>query len=78
MTIIRQAAIILIGVALATTAVAKTPKDTLVIAREISGIAHWDPAVSQILEVNEFNTDIYNRLFDYNPLKPGELEPSLA
>ena len=31
-------------------ALAATPRDTLVIAREISSISDWDPAVSQILD----------------------------
>lgn len=78
MNVIRWAAAGLVSAALSTTALAETPANTLVIAREISGIAHWDPAVSQIVEVNEFNSDLYNRLFDYDPRDPGELKPSLA
>ena len=37
---------------------AATPADTLVIVREISSISDWDPAVSQILDVQEINQDI--------------------
>jgi peptide/nickel transport system substrate-binding protein len=57
---------------------AATPRNTLVIAREISGIGDWDPAVSQIVEVGEINTDIYDRLLGYDPRDPKELAPQLA
>lgn len=58
---------------------AATPADTLVIAREISSIAEWDPAVSQILDTQEINSDIYDRLVGYDPRKPGgELGSALA
>lgn len=50
---------------------AATPRDTLVIAREISSIAEWDPAVSQILDTQEVNSDIYERLVGYDPRKAG-------
>ena len=50
---------------------AATPADTLVIAREISSIAEWDPAVSQILDTQEINSDMYDRLVGYDPRKPG-------
>ncbi len=59
-------------------ALAATPRNTLVIAREISGIGDWDPAVSQIVEVGEINTDIYDRLLGYDPRDPKELGPQLA
>jgi len=58
---------------------AATPADTLVIAREISSIAEWDPAVSQILDTQEINGDMYDRLIGFDPRKPGgELGPMLA
>lgn len=57
---------------------AKTPDDTLVIAREISSIADWDPAVSQILDVNEINNDIYDRLVGFDRRNPTELVGTLA
>lgn len=61
------------------TALAATPADTLVIAREISSIADWDPAVSQILDTQEINGDQYDRLIGFDPRKPGgELGPMLA
>ena len=50
---------------------AATPRDTLVIAREISAIADWDPAVSQILDTQEINSDMYERLVGYDPRKAG-------
>ncbi len=50
---------------------AATPRDTLVIAREISSIAEWDPAVSQILDTQEINSDMYDRLVGFDPRKPG-------
>jgi len=60
-------------------AAAATPADTLVIVREISSIAEWDPAVSQILDTQEINSDIYDRLVGYDPRKAsGELGPALA
>lgn len=60
-------------------AAAATPADTLVIVREISSIAEWDPAVSQILDTQEINSDIYDRLVGYDPRKAGgELGPTLA
>jgi peptide/nickel transport system substrate-binding protein len=58
---------------------AATPSDALVIAREISSIAEWDPAVSQILDTQEINGDIYDRLVGFDPRKPGgELGPMIA
>lgn len=57
---------------------AATPRDALVIVREISSIADWDPAVSQILDTNEINGDIYDRLVGYDPRDPRELGPMLA
>ncbi len=52
-------------------ALAATPRDTLVIAREISSISDWDPAVSQILDTQEINSDMYERLVGFDPRKPG-------
>ncbi|PZO79461.1 MAG: ABC transporter substrate-binding protein, partial [Mesorhizobium amorphae] len=57
---------------------AETPPDMLVIAREISSIADWDPAVSQILDVNEINNDIYDRLVGFDPRDPKDLTGALA
>ena len=57
---------------------ADTPDDTLVIVREISSISDWDPAVSQILDVNEINNDVYERLVGFDPRDPEELKPILA
>jgi peptide/nickel transport system substrate-binding protein len=62
----------------ATPALAETPADTLVIVREISSISDWDPAVSQILDVNEINNDVYERLIGFDPRDPAELKPILA
>lgn len=59
-------------------AAASTPRDALVMVREISSIADWDPAVSQILDTNEINGDIYDRLIGYDPRDPRELGPMLA
>ncbi len=59
-------------------ALADTPPDTLVIVREISSISDWDPAVSQILDVNEINNDVYERLIGFDPRDPAELKPILA
>lgn len=57
---------------------ASTPRDALVIVREISSIADWDPAVSQILDTNEINGDIYDRLIGYDPRDNRVLGPMLA
>jgi peptide/nickel transport system substrate-binding protein len=57
---------------------AATPRDALVIVREISSIADWDPAVSQILDTNEINGDLYDRLIGYDPRDTRELGPMLA
>lgn len=59
-------------------AFAQVPRDTLVIAREISSIADWDPAVSQILDVQEINLDIYDRLFGFDRRNAGDLIPMIA
>jgi len=58
---------------------AATPRDALVIVREISSIADWDPAVSQILDVQEINGDLYDRLVGYDPREANApLSPMLA
>lgn len=58
---------------------AATPRDTLVVVREISSIADWDPAVSQILDVQEINGDLYDRLVGFDPRQPNApLGPMLA
>ncbi|MFT8243570.1 ABC transporter substrate-binding protein [Roseomonas sp. BN140053] len=58
---------------------AATPRDSLVIVREISSIADWDPAVSQILDVQEINGDLYDRLVGYDPrVANAPLGPMLA
>lgn len=57
---------------------AATPADTLVIAREISSISDWDPAVSQILDTQEINLDIYDRLVGFDRRTGGDLIPMLA
>ena len=54
---------------------AATPRDALVIVREISSIADWDPAVSQILDTNEINGDLYDRLVGYDPRDPRASVP---
>jgi peptide/nickel transport system substrate-binding protein len=59
-------------------AAAATPRDALVIVREISSISDWDPAVSQILDTNEINGDLYDRLIGFDPRDPKELGPMLA
>lgn len=69
------AALLMLGTA---GAQAETPPDMLVIAREISSIADWDPAVSQILDVNEINNDIYDRLVGFDPRDPKDLTGALA
>ena len=62
--------ILVTAATVAETTWAATPRDTLVIAREISSIAEWDPAVSQILDTQEINADMYDRLVGYDPRKP--------
>jgi len=58
---------------------AATPRDTLVVVREISSIADWDPAVSQILDVQEINGDLYDRLVGFDPRQANPpLSPMLA
>ncbi|MCB1341585.1 MAG: ABC transporter substrate-binding protein [Pseudooceanicola sp.] len=57
---------------------AATPADTLVIVREISSISDWDPAVSQILDVQEINQDIYDRLVGFDRRSAEKLIPMLA
>ena len=57
---------------------AETPGDTLVIAREITSIAEWDPAVSQILDTQMINLDIYQRLVGFDPQDADELKPMIA
>lgn len=59
-------------------AFADTPPDTLVIVREISSISDWDPAVSQILDVQEINLDIYDRLVGFDRRSGDKLIPMLA
>lgn len=59
-------------------ALADTPPDTLVVVREISSISDWDPAVSQILDVQEINLDIYDRLVGFDRRSGDDLIPMLA
>ncbi|GGE50256.1 peptide ABC transporter substrate-binding protein [Primorskyibacter flagellatus] len=57
---------------------AETPSDTFVIVREISSIAEWDPAVSQILDVALINGDVYDSLVGFDPRNPDTLGGMLA
>ena len=59
-------------------AFAETPADTLVIVREISSISDWDPQVSQILDVQEINLDVYDRLVGFDRRTGGPAIPMLA
>lgn len=76
-TLRTSCAIAMLGLA-APLAHAETPDDTLVVVREISSISDWDPAVSQILDVQEINLDIYDRLVGYDRRDAQKLIPMLA
>jgi peptide/nickel transport system substrate-binding protein len=59
-------------------ALADTPKDTVVMAKQIDDIVSLDPAEAYELSGAEVIGNVYDRLIDYDPDAPGKLKPGLA
>ncbi len=68
---------LLLGLA-AMPALAETPKDTVVMAKQIDDIVSLDPAEAYELSGAEVIGNVYDRLVDYDPDAPGKLKPGLA
>jgi peptide/nickel transport system substrate-binding protein len=62
----------------ATTARAATPRDTVVMAKEIDDIVSLDPAEAYELSGAEVIGNTYDRLLDYDARAPGKIRPELA
>ncbi len=57
---------------------AETPKDTVVMAKQIDDIVSLDPAEAYELSGAEVIGNTYDRLVDYDPASPNKLKPGLA
>jgi len=57
---------------------AETPKDTIVMAKQIDDIVSLDPAEAYELSGAEVIGNTYDRLVDYDPASPQKLGPGLA
>jgi peptide/nickel transport system substrate-binding protein len=57
---------------------AETPKDTVVMAKQIDDIVSLDPAEAYELSGAEVIGNVYDRLVDYDPDSPSKLKPGLA
>jgi peptide/nickel transport system substrate-binding protein len=57
---------------------AETPKDTVVMAKQIDDIVSLDPAEAYELSGAEVVGNVYDRLIDYDPDSPTRLKPGLA
>jgi peptide/nickel transport system substrate-binding protein len=57
---------------------AETPKDTVVMAKQIDDIVSLDPAEAYELSGAEVIGNTYDRLVDYDPASPSKLKPGLA
>jgi len=57
---------------------AETPKDTVVMAKQIDDIVSLDPAEAYELSGAEVIGNTYDRLIDYDPASPSKLRPGLA
>ncbi len=68
---------LLLGLA-AMPAPAETPKDTIVMAKQIDDIVSLDPAEAYELSGAEVIGNVYDRLVDYDPDSPTKLKPGLA
>lgn len=68
----------LIGTLLSLSAWAATPKDTLVVAKNIDDIVSLDPAEAFEFSSGEVVANIYEPLVRYDPQDPTKLKPGLA
>ena len=59
-------------------AFAKTPANTLVVAKNIDDIVSLDPAQAFEFTSGELVSNIYDRLVEYTPATPEKLTPALA
>lgn len=57
---------------------AETPKDTVVMAKQIDDIVSLDPAEAYELSGAEVIGNTYDRLVDYDPDAPDKIKPGLA
>jgi peptide/nickel transport system substrate-binding protein len=67
-----------LGTLLCMAAVAATPKDTLVVVKNIEDIVSLDPAEAFEFSSGEVVTNIYEPLVQYDPKEPTKLRPALA
>jgi peptide/nickel transport system substrate-binding protein len=63
---------------LAAPALADTPKDTIVMVKQIDDIVSLDPAEAYEISGAEVVGNAYDRLVDYDPAAPGKIKPALA
>ena len=74
---IRLLSAFLLGLA-ALPACAETPKNTIVMAKQIDDIVSLDPAEAYELSGAEVIGNVYSRLVDYDPAAADKLKPDLA
>ena len=67
-----------LGIALAADGSAQTPKDTVVMAKQIDDIISLDPGESFEFSGSEATTNVYERLLSFNLQKVSELRGELA
>jgi peptide/nickel transport system substrate-binding protein len=67
-----------LGLFAAVSASAETPRDTIVMAKQIDDIVSLDPAEAYELSGAEVIGNVYDRLVDYDANTPGKLRPGLA
>ncbi len=63
---------------LAAPALADTPKDTIVMVKQIDDIVSLDPAEAYEISGGEVIGNTYDQLVDYDPGAPGKIKPALA
>jgi peptide/nickel transport system substrate-binding protein len=72
------AAALIAVLAISHSAQSDTPKNTVVMAKQIDDIVSLDPAEAYELSGAEVIGNVYDRLVDYDPDAPAKLKPGLA
>jgi peptide/nickel transport system substrate-binding protein len=72
------AAVLALGLAAGSAALAETPADTLVIADKLDDIVSLDPAESFEFSGNDLLNNVYDTLIELDPADLGPLQPGLA
>ena len=77
-TVKKRLSIALLGTLISLGAFAATPKDTLVVAKNIEDIVSLDPAEAFEFSSGEVVSNVYEGLIQYDARDPSKIQPAIA